>query len=62
MGGRTGTNADVVSVNSGGIKTGLVSVPLRYMHTAAEVVDTADIENTAKLIACYIEKGGCCDD
>lgn len=62
MGGRTGTNADVVSVNSGGIKTGLVSVPLRYMHTAAEVVDTLDIENTAKLIACYIEKGGCYDD
>lgn len=62
MGGRTGTNADVVSTNSGGIKTGLISVPLRYMHTAAEVVDTADIANTAKLIACYIEKGGCCDD
>lgn len=62
MGGRTGTNADVISINSGGIKTGLVSVPLRYMHTADEVVDTADIENTAKLLACYIEKGGCYDD
>lgn len=62
MGGRTGTNADVISVNSGGIKTGLVSIPLRYMHTAAEVVDTADIENTAEMIACYIEMGGCVND
>ncbi len=62
MGGRTGTNADAVSVNSGGIRTGLISVPLRYMHTAAETVAAADIENTARLIACYIEKGGCRND
>lgn len=59
MGGRTGTNADAVSINSGGIKTGLVSIPLRYMHTAAEAVNVSDIENTAKLLACYAEKGGC---
>ena len=62
MGGRTGTNADAVSVNAGGIRTGLMSVPLRYMHTAAETVDLSDVENTAKLIACYIEKGGSRDD
>ncbi|MGN0463701.1 MAG: M20/M25/M40 family metallo-hydrolase [Acutalibacteraceae bacterium] len=59
MGRSTGTNADEISVSAGGIKTATVSVPLRNMHTAAEVIDTDDIENSAKLIACYIlENGG----
>lgn len=55
MGGRTGTDADVISSAAGGIKTGLLSVPLRYMHSATEVVDLKDIENTALLLADYIE-------
>ncbi len=54
MGGRTGTNSDPVSISRAGIKTGLISVPLRNMHTASEVVDVKDIENTAKLIAEYL--------
>lgn len=54
MNGRTGTNSDPVSISREGIKTGLVSVPLRNMHTSSEVVDITDIENTAKLIAIYI--------
>lgn len=62
MGGRTGTNADVVSNSAEGVKTGLVSIPLRYMHTGAEVADLGDIENTAKLLAAYIEKGGVYND
>lgn len=53
--GLTGTNADVISVSGGGIKTGLISVPLRNMHTYSEVVCLDDIENTAQLIANYIE-------
>ena len=30
--------------------TGLVSVPLRYMHTPSEVVDLADVEACVKLL------------
>lgn len=56
--GRTGTNADSVAVCKSGVKTGLVSVPQRYMHTQAEVVDIADIENTALLLEKYILSGG----
>ena len=52
----TGTNADVVSVSNYGIKTGLVSVPIRNMHTFSEVVSLEDIELSAKLIAEYILK------
>lgn len=56
MGGRTGTNADVISNSRGGVKTALLSIPLRNMHTSAEVIDTLDVENTAKLIAAFILK------
>lgn len=54
MGGRTGTNADNISISAGGIKTGLVSIPLRNMHTPAEVIDVDDIELTSQLIYRYI--------
>lgn len=50
----TGTNADVISVSKCGIKTGLVSVPLRNMHTQAELADLNDIESVAQIIASYI--------
>ena len=33
MGGRTGTNGDVISVSKSGVKTALVSIPLRNMHS-----------------------------
>lgn len=54
MGGRTGTNCDEIGVSRGGVRTGLISVPQRNMHTPAEVCDLADMENIAKLIAAYI--------
>ena len=56
MSGRTGTNADQINVSRGGVRTALLSIPLRNMHTQVEVIDIADIENTAKLIARYILK------
>lgn len=50
----TGTNADVIAVSKCGMKTGLVSIPLRNMHTQAELADIEDIESTAQIIAAYI--------
>lgn len=58
MGGKTGTNADSMSISRGGMKSGLVSIPLRYMHTGIEVVSLSDIENTGLLIANYVSDGG----
>lgn len=55
---QTGTNADVISVAKEGIKTGLVSIPLRNMHTQAEVADLEDVEAVAQIIAAYIMKKG----
>ena len=54
MAGRTGTNADAISICGGGIRCALVSIPEKYMHTPAEVVDTADVEQTAALLAAFV--------
>ncbi len=61
MGGKTGTNADVMSISGKGMKSGLISIPLRYMHTGVEVIALSDVENTAMLIADYILDGGVAD-
>ncbi|MCL2109042.1 MAG: M20/M25/M40 family metallo-hydrolase [Oscillospiraceae bacterium] len=54
MGGKTGTTADVISIARTGVKCGLLSIPLRNMHTAAELVQLSDIEATGKLISEFI--------
>ncbi len=57
MGGLTSTNADRISISGRGVKTALISVPLRNMHSACEVASLGDIENCARLIAAYIDGG-----
>lgn len=56
MNGKTGTNADHITISKSGIPSALVSLPQRYMHTPVEAVDIRDIENCAKLIARFIER------
>jgi endoglucanase len=51
----TGTDARSIQVTRGGIPTGLVSVPLRYMHTPTEVVDLRDVEHAVALIVRFVE-------
>ena len=58
MGGRTGTNADNIAVSRNGVRTGLISIPQKYMHMPVESVSVCDVENTAKLLAAYIKKLG----
>jgi len=57
MGSRTGTDADKIQTVRTGIPTGLLSIPLRNMHTACEAVSLTDIENAAKLLAAAIASG-----
>ena len=45
----TGTDARAIQMARGGVACGLVSIPLRYMHTPSEVVDLQDVENCVKL-------------
>ena len=58
MGGKTGTNADTMSVNKSGAKACTLSIPLKFMHTPAEIIDTDDVISTAKLITAFATKGG----
>ena len=51
--GRTGTDADAVHLSRGGVPTGVVSIPLRYMHSPVEMVQLSDVEACAKLIAAF---------
>ena len=54
MGGATGTDADVISITKSGYPCGLLSVPLRNMHTPCEVVDIKDAESIVDLLEKYI--------
>src|SRR5690625_546298 len=56
----TGTDARAIQLGRGGIATGLISVPLRYMHTPSEVVDLQDVEYCVQLLSAFaksLEKG-----
>lgn len=50
----TGTDARSIQVAREGKACGLVSVPLRYMHTPTEVVALSDLEDTVRLIVRFV--------
>jgi endoglucanase len=52
----TGTDADAIYTASHGVATALVSVPNRYMHSPNEMVDLADLEQAAKLLAAFTRR------
>lgn len=53
MEGSTGTNGWGMQICNEGVATAVVSIPLKYMHTPVEIVETSDIENTARLLAAF---------
>jgi putative aminopeptidase FrvX len=56
MGRATGTDADAVHISRAGVPTGVVSVPLRYMHSPVEMVQIDDITRAAELIAAFAQR------
>ncbi len=56
MAGTTGTNADQFSVCREGVKACTVSIPLRYMHTPAEIISLRDVAMTGELLAAYLRR------
>ena len=50
----TGTDANVIQLSRKGVATGLVTVPLRYMHTPTEVLSLKDLEATCQLLIGFI--------
>ena len=53
---RTSTDADAIHLARGGVPTGLVSVPNRYMHSPSEMVAIPDLFHTAELLAAFVAR------
>jgi endoglucanase len=54
--GATPTDANALQLNRSGMAAGLLSVPLRYMHTPCEVLSLKDVVDTARLLAAYCRR------
>lgn len=54
--GGTGTDANAMQINQGGMATGLLGVALRYMHTPCELLSITDVEDCARLMAAYCRR------
>lgn len=52
-----GTDAGSIHVTAGGIPSGGVSIPTRFIHDTAEMVDIRDVENAVKLLTEFIRMG-----
>lgn len=50
----SGTDADAIHKARGGIATGVVSIPTRYLHSPNEMVALTDVEQAARLIAAFV--------
>ena len=53
----TGTDANFMQVTGRGVKTALLSIPCRYMHTPNEIVSLVDVNEGVKLLTylCDVE-------
>jgi endoglucanase len=50
----TGTDANAIQLSRGGKVAGLISIPLRYMHTPTEVLKISDLDHAVKLLTRFI--------
>ena len=50
----SGTDAFALQITGEGIPTGLVSIPLKYMHTPVEIVSLMDIRRSGRLLAEFV--------
>ncbi|NLG26256.1 MAG: M42 family metallopeptidase, partial [Clostridiales bacterium] len=48
-----GTDAYAMQVTRSGVATGLISVPLRYMHTSVETLSVDDVKKSGQLLAYF---------
>lgn len=62
VGRATPNDANVLQIHGGGVATGLVAIPNRYMHSAVEVVSLADMQHAATLLARFAASLSADDD
>jgi endoglucanase len=51
-----GTDAGSIHLTKGGIPSGTIAVPCRYIHGPAAITSTEDIENTIRLVKAFVER------
>ena len=52
----SGTDAWAIQVARGGVATGVIGLPLRYMHTPVEVLSTRDLDQVVALLAGFLRR------
>jgi putative aminopeptidase FrvX len=52
----TGTDADPIYQSKQGIPSGLISVPMRYMHSTVETIDLQDVEHCIQLLTEFVKR------
>lgn len=52
-----GSDAGAIQISNGGVPTGAISIPARYVHTPCEMMNTDDLKDTVKLLSKLIETG-----
>jgi len=62
VGRATPNDANVLQVHGGGVATGLVALPNRYMHSAVETISTSDIDFAAELLSLFARHLTAADD
>ena len=50
---KTYTDADATFASRDGIPTGLISIPLRSMHSSIEIVELSDLEACVRLLVAF---------
>jgi endoglucanase len=55
-GDATWSDSEAVQESLAGVPVGLVSVPLRYMHTPNEIVQLSDVEAASRLVEAYVRR------
>lgn len=50
------TDAREIQISRAGVITGALSIPVRYVHSASEMVDINDLKNSVKLLTAMLNK------
>ncbi|MCZ2126651.1 MAG: M42 family metallopeptidase [Anaerolineales bacterium] len=51
-----GTDARAIQISRAGVIAGTLSIPCRYVHSASEMVDYNDLQNSVKLLSALLNK------
>lgn len=51
-----GTDSGAIHLSRGGVPSGVLSIPTRYVHSPAEMLDKCDVESSVNLLVALLER------